>query len=547
MGKLLPFPISPEARRQLHESIAEISAPRRSYYLLVVLSTTIASFGLLANSTAVVIGAMLVAPLMGPIFGVALGVCESNRRLFGLSLSAEALGMALAIGIGWGIGAVPLRPEFGAEILGRTQPTLYDVIIALASGLAGAYTFVNPRINPALPGVAIATALVPPLATCGLCLSAREWELGWGAFLLFFANFLAIELAAALVFTVAGLADGEGGVRALRVVVRRFWSSLLLLCGVAVFMTHTLLVSIERQRLNGKVEEALTREMSITTGAHLSAVHLHEGAGELGIVADVLTPQPFEPRQVAAIEAAVERQIARKAHLIIRSLLSKDADRSGPVYLPYPERRQRARDASDLRILQDSSATLRAELVHIPGAQLVDMQREDGVEQEPLTLTAVVRTPTTLTPDQVRGIQGALTTKLGQEVRLLVRSVLTRDADAERYLYEATPQAPQLSPEASRLRERLEAALGRQLAVQIPGASLSELRIDRDGDRLALLAVARTPRNFEPAQVARVRDALRKYVDPRVGLVVRSVVGTDTAADGYRTPDAHLPPSDTPR
>ena len=233
--------LSPQRRRELHDEIADLSVPSRSFYLMVAVSATIAAYGLLTNSTAVVIGAMLVAPLMGPIFGIALGLTIGDWRLVARALGAELLGVCAVIALGLLIGSLPFRVDFGSEILARTQPTLYDIVIALAAGVAGAYTIAHERLSPSLPGVAIAVALVPPLATCGLCLSAARWDLALGAFLLFLANFLAIQVAAAAVFTSLRMVEvGTADIVSVGDYLRRFSVSLLALAVVAVFMTHTL-------------------------------------------------------------------------------------------------------------------------------------------------------------------------------------------------------------------------------------------------------------------------------------------------------------------
>ena len=141
-----------EQRRVIYQKITDLSSPSPSFHLMVCLSTIIAAFGLLSNSVAVVIGAMLVAPLMGPIFGIALSLSTGNSSLLRRALVAEIIGIMMAVGLSYIIGLVPIRPDFGSEILARTQPTIYDIIVALASGLAGAYALVDEKISPALPG-----------------------------------------------------------------------------------------------------------------------------------------------------------------------------------------------------------------------------------------------------------------------------------------------------------------------------------------------------------------------------------------------------------
>lgn len=174
--------LTAETRSTVIRDVTDDAVPRSSFYVLVLLSTAIASYGLLANSTAVVIGAMLIAPLMGPIYGIALGLLREDRRLFFAAMLSEAIGIVLAVGLAFLIGSLPLRPDFGSEIMVRTRPNLYDLVVAIVAGVAGAYARSSERISPTLPGVAIATALVPPLAVCGLCLSDARWDAAFKPF-----------------------------------------------------------------------------------------------------------------------------------------------------------------------------------------------------------------------------------------------------------------------------------------------------------------------------------------------------------------------------
>ena len=137
----------------------------------------------MANSPAVVIGAMLVSPLMTPIFGTALGMIRGDGSLFGRAVRAEIGGILLAIAFGALFGTLPLATEVTPEMLSRTTPTLLDLLVAVFAGLAGTLAVVDERISPALPGVAISTAIVPPLSTCGLCLAVGAFKGAYGAFL----------------------------------------------------------------------------------------------------------------------------------------------------------------------------------------------------------------------------------------------------------------------------------------------------------------------------------------------------------------------------
>lgn len=155
---------TPERFKVVHAEISDGSEPALRFYILVAISTLIASFGLIADSTAVVIGAMLVAPLMTPIFGISLALVRGEPDLLGRAARAEIVGVVAAVSMGFVLGSLIGDIEPTPEMLSRTRPNLFDLLVAVLAGFAGAYALVDEKISPALPGVAIATAIVPPLA-----------------------------------------------------------------------------------------------------------------------------------------------------------------------------------------------------------------------------------------------------------------------------------------------------------------------------------------------------------------------------------------------
>lgn len=178
------------------------------YTALMLFSAGIAALGLMNDSAAVVIGAMLVAPLMTPIMAFASALIQTWSRRVLESFLIVVSGAFLGISVGWvtsliipRIGPDTPLPE---QVLARTSPNLADLGIALLAGAAGAYVTVRTEAGSALPGVGIAVALVPPLATVGITLGAERGELAFGALLLFVTNFAAITLAAGLTFAFAG-------------------------------------------------------------------------------------------------------------------------------------------------------------------------------------------------------------------------------------------------------------------------------------------------------------------------------------------------------
>ena len=179
------------------------------WWVLLLLSVAIATFGVMQDSTAVVIGAMLVAPLMTPILGTAAGIVNAWNGRIGASLILVAAGVAAAIALAFAIGqwfpmVVPI--ESNSQVVSRISPNLIDMMIAIAAGAAGAYASVDRRVSGSIAGVAIAVALVPPLGVVGLNLQATLFNAAFGAFLLFLTNFVSIILAASGVFFLMGYA-----------------------------------------------------------------------------------------------------------------------------------------------------------------------------------------------------------------------------------------------------------------------------------------------------------------------------------------------------
>ncbi|MGC1549808.1 MAG: DUF389 domain-containing protein, partial [Rhodanobacter sp.] len=178
------------------------------YAFMVIMSCGIAILGLLQSSAAVVIGAMLISPLMGPIAQLGFSLCVVDFRMMRRALTALIVGVALALAVAVCVVWVsPLR-EPTSEILARTQPTLFDLMVAVFSGLAGGYAVIT-RKGEAIVGVAIATALMPPLAVVGYGLAVRDMGIAGGAFFLFMTNLLAIAFSMTLIAKWYGFGVGN--------------------------------------------------------------------------------------------------------------------------------------------------------------------------------------------------------------------------------------------------------------------------------------------------------------------------------------------------
>ncbi len=203
---------TPVDRRLLYRKILfegpDLSRRLVSFIALMSFATIIAAMGIINDSTAVVIGAMLVAPLMTPLMGMAISVVMGwpNRLL--RNTGVAVLGIVLTIGISYlltRVAPVTFDPTTNGQIVSRSNPTVIDLITATAAGAAGAYGLSRRDVSDALPGVAIAISLVPPLSVVGIAWAEEDWAAGNGALLLFTTNFLAIVVMGGLVFVMTGI------------------------------------------------------------------------------------------------------------------------------------------------------------------------------------------------------------------------------------------------------------------------------------------------------------------------------------------------------
>ncbi|MGF1540473.1 MAG: TIGR00341 family protein [Pleurocapsa sp.] len=190
-----PVPVA-----SINRSLWRLSIPSFSFNFMLALSAIIATLGLLSNSAAVIIGAMIIAPLMGPIVGMAYSIAMGNRKLLRRSSLTVLKGILLTIITAWLTTSIIGLRTVDSEILSRTNPTLIDFGIAMAAGAAGAFANTRRSISSALPGVAIAVALVPPLSVIGIGLALGQQEIAVGSSLLFFTNLICIIFFGSLVF-----------------------------------------------------------------------------------------------------------------------------------------------------------------------------------------------------------------------------------------------------------------------------------------------------------------------------------------------------------
>lgn len=283
LQKLLPR-MELSDRTEAYTRIRRSARPDIDFFMLISLAAIIAALGLMTNSGAVVIGAMLVAPLMSPIVGIGMAIVLGDARFLRLSSVTVLKGALLAILVGMLAGLLLriFNLELTDEILARTQPSLLDLGIALFSGLAAAFALSRSDAAGALPGVAIAAALVPPLATVGITFSAGYFFESIGALLLFITNLVAISSATALMFLILGFRPARAQESRRQVQLRSVRIALLSLVIVSSLLIYSTYQLTQEQATNARIEEVTTTAVREITGGELSNLDFVFGSDETG-------------------------------------------------------------------------------------------------------------------------------------------------------------------------------------------------------------------------------------------------------------------------
>ena len=298
----------PEVRVRIEAN----ALPSKMYFIMNILSAIIASYGLVTNSAAVVIGAMLVAMMLGPITGIALAIIDHRMPLLRKSLVTVLLGISLVVLVGFIVGWLHKDQPLTVEILSRTQPTSMDLMIALAGGTAGAYAMVSPHLSVAVVGVAVATALVPPLAASGILFANGEMQMGLGALLLALTNIIAIQFTNALVLWLLGfrrLVDDDYKSKTYLTFLRRNAVTLLLLGGLGTYLSINLQTSAKQQGFENNVKETINSYFSdkgnVLTNTQFDKSDTNQVVR--AVIRGETTPSSYDVRQ---IEAIIEQDMA---------------------------------------------------------------------------------------------------------------------------------------------------------------------------------------------------------------------------------------------
>jgi len=194
--------LNEEDKTKAVERLITQSTPSQDFYFFISLSILTTIFGIVLESIPVIIGSMLIAPLLSPILSLSLGITISDRDLIGRSVKT----IFTSLIIGAGVGAIATLLFGGVEIpieemIIQPHPTLLYAVVSIVAGLAGAFALIKPKLNESLPGVAIAVALIPPIALIGVGIAKWSWSIIADSFIMFLFNTLGIVFAGMIIFS----------------------------------------------------------------------------------------------------------------------------------------------------------------------------------------------------------------------------------------------------------------------------------------------------------------------------------------------------------
>jgi uncharacterized hydrophobic protein (TIGR00271 family) len=304
------------------KDIAQETDISTSYFLMLTAANLIALAGLITNSSPVIIGAMLISPLMGPILSFGFAFTTGARQIWRRSVKKITVSIVATLVVAALASFLSPMKEITQEILSRTRPNLYDLIIAFLAGSAGAAALCTKKnYLTVVPGVAIATAVIPPLSVAGFGLGVWNYSLFFGGFFLFFTNFVAITLSTGVVFFIYGFRPKmitETDVSQLK---KRLVYLGTVLFIISIPLIYTLHVSIREVRLRSEMRSLLKREFDREKQSHLAAFdYARKKDGGIEISAEINTVDYLNDVAIARAEKELADALRENVKLSVEQV-----------------------------------------------------------------------------------------------------------------------------------------------------------------------------------------------------------------------------------
>ena len=527
--------VSPERRATVLSDIQVGSRPTAAYYVLLGLSELIAGFALIVGSDATLIGANVVAPLMTPIFGISLGLMRGDLRLLRTAVLAEFGGAAFGAALCFVLGLMPFMLDPTPVLLAQTRPTLIDLFVAALAGFAGGLAMIDERISPALPGVAIATALNPPIAALGLCLAYGAYQGAWGAFLLFFANVLAILGVGAVLFVAAGFVT-RAEIGSLGGLARRFAPAVIGLLVVTGLLTKYLVTMVQTLRTNRTITAVLDEQLSREPNTALMSLDFSRSDGAVEVLSTVSAPRVISPERVKVIQDALASHLGGPVRLFVRCNLTKDVTATGSANVrPYLSLNGRVTEeplVPQMQLVQQAEQVAREVVATRPDIVLKDIELVEFSSGPVLVIS--IESPRNPSPANVARFEALLRERLGEtRVRVVVRTAASVDVTSKGRILLGEAHFGDLSPDEVRQRETVEEAIRDRLQ-GLPNVFVTAVDALRQDAGWVVRADVVAPRVPAPGEILGVEQSAAKAIGEPVELTVRATTEIVVTGSQYR-------------
>jgi uncharacterized hydrophobic protein (TIGR00271 family) len=311
--------LSRAERMEVYKSVRRGARPDVDFFVMIGLSAIIAVYGLLQDSSAVIIGAMLVAPLFTPVLALSLAIVQGDIQLLRLAVESALKGILLAVGLAFVLALLSPLAAASHEVAARTQPNLFDLAVALASGAAGAYAIARKDVAAALPGVAIAAALVPPLGVMGIGLAMGSAQIAGGSLLLFLTNLVAITFAGAIILLLLGFRPAAREEREARLRLG-LMASVVLLLAVSVPLALVFASTIRQSQTQQAVSRVLEEQLASNPSLELVSFDVARQQGEINVTATVYARQTIPASFAEQLSRAISADLGHSIHLNLISI-----------------------------------------------------------------------------------------------------------------------------------------------------------------------------------------------------------------------------------
>ncbi len=311
------------------------SRASRDFFTMIALSTAIATFGLMLNAPAVIIGAMLIAPLMNAIIGMGLGVVQGDARLLALGVKTTLAGIGVTLLVSFLLELIIPFDTLTPEMIARSAPNLLDLGVALAAGAAGSYALARKNVSSSLPGVAIAVALIPPLATTGMALALAEWQVVLGAGLLFLTNLVGIVAMSSWVFLSMDFKPEVTRRDRMRLFARGWQAILVMILLITIPLAVVTVRQIKQQSTRNAISAALKAEFATMPGINLRDWRYQQQDDMLDLELEVEASETTPFHQSVLLQEHLARRLDRPVSLTLKVIPTIHLDPQQPPDEPY--------------------------------------------------------------------------------------------------------------------------------------------------------------------------------------------------------------------